>query len=335
MERSLYISYSQSLQTYYDTLFIKNPSETFNYKAFIEPLHYLSWAFIALFCTLTPPILCLTTKIGRTDDANNSNQFTWFKSYLFLLSSLTMRGWKDQPSQNSGKLAFLSLTVFGLLTYYYWEAMLISYLSTRFIVMPFNTVPELITNTDFKITVFSGSSTMDSFSQSNDFYWQQAWKTRIKPYIKEEFKDFTADDFVRYIIDNDNVAYIDNYLGIRTFDAYEKCEIKAIKAKYNIKNIAFGFQKDSPLVDLFNYYLTEMRETGALDQIMKKYESGPQVCQDYSGKPLGFGNVSSAFAIILFALLLVVAMFLVEWLASIVKIRKRMERFFERSKALS
>ena len=227
-----------------------------------------------------------------------------------------MRGWDTQPTKNSGKLVFLSLLVFGLLTYYYWEAMLISYLSTRFVVLPFNNIPELITRTNFKISLFPGSSLMDSFSQSEDHYWKEAWKYRIKPNLIEEFNDFTTDDFVRYIIDHDDVSYYDNYFSIRTFDEYARCEIKAIKAKYDVKPLAFGFQKGSPFLDLFNYYLKEMRETGALDQIMKKYDSGPQVCEDYSGKPLGPGSVSAAFAFMIFAMIFAMAVFILESLAS-------------------
>ena len=104
----------------------------------------------------------LSYSIGRKDD--NYKEFSWFKSYIFLFSALTMRGWDTQPTKNSGKLVFLSLLVFGLLTYYYWEAMLISYLSTRFVVLPFNNIPELISRTNFKISLFPGSSLMDSFS---------------------------------------------------------------------------------------------------------------------------------------------------------------------------
>ena len=225
-----------------------------------------------------------------------------------------MRGWNTRPSKKSGQLAFLCLAFFGLLMFYHWEAMLISYLSTRFTVMPFDNIPDLITNTDFKMTVVSGTSMMDSFKNSEDFYWQQAWKTRIEPNLKEDFK--TADDFVQYIIDNEDYAYYDVYDGIRTHEAYERCEIKAIKAKYDIKPVAYGFQKDSPFLDLFNFYLKEMRETGALDQIIKKYESSPQVCQDYSGKPLGVGSVSAAFAMFIAALLVASIIFGLEFLAS-------------------
>ena len=78
----------------------------------------------------------------------------------------------------------------------------------------------------------------------------------------------------------------------------------AIPAKYDFKPYAYGFQKDSPYLGLFNHYLKEMREKGALKQILNKYESGAQVCPDESGKPLGFESVFTAFLALLSGLAL-------------------------------
>ena len=65
------------------------------------------------------------------------------------------------------------------------------------------------------------------------------------------------------------------------------CEIIRTPAKYDYQRFAYGFQKDSPFLDIFNFYLKELRERGSFSQIFKKYQSQPQVCPDYSGKPLG------------------------------------------------
>ena len=43
-------------------LFIRNPSQAFNFAAYIEPMHYLAWIFVIVFCLLTPPFLYITTK---------------------------------------------------------------------------------------------------------------------------------------------------------------------------------------------------------------------------------------------------------------------------------
>ena len=66
----------------------------------------------------------------------------------------------------------------------------------------------------------------------------------------------------------------------------------ATPGKYNFKPVAYGFQKDSPFLNLFNYNLNKMKEKGSLKQIQDKYEPKPQICPDYNGKSLG---VSSGF----------------------------------------
>ena len=72
----------------------------------------------------------------------------------------------------------------------------------------------------------------------------------------------------------------------------------ATPGKYDFKPYAFGFQKDSPFLSLFNYNLNEMKEKGSLKQIQVKYEPPPQICPDYRGKSLGTGSVFSAFCVL-------------------------------------
>ena len=84
----------------------------------------------------------------------------------------------------------------------------------------------------------------------------------------------------------------------RTLDAFINCKIVATPGKYDFKPYAFGFQKDSPFLSLFNYNLNEMKEKGSLKQIQVKYEPPPQICPDYSGKSLGVGSVFAAFGVL-------------------------------------
>ena len=68
--------------------------------------------------------------------------------------------------------------------------------------------------------------------------------------------------------------------------------------KYNVKQLAYGFQKDSPFLPIFDYYLNEMREKGSLKQIQDKYEPKPQICPDYNGKSLGVSSVFFGFGVL-------------------------------------
>ena len=84
----------------------------------------------------------------------------------------------------------------------------------------------------------------------------------------------------------------------RTLDTYINCKILATPGKYDFKPYAFGFQKDSSFLSLFNYNLNEMKEKESLKQIQVKYEPPPQICPDYRGKSLGTGSVFSAFCVL-------------------------------------
>jgi hypothetical protein len=73
----------------------------------------------------------------------------------------------------------------------------------------------------------------------------------------------------------------------------------AIPAKYAFKPMAYGFQKDSPYLDLFNYMIKEMKEKGSYDKIAANYKPPPQFCPDTSGQPLGFDSCITVYLIII------------------------------------
>ena len=62
--------------------------------------------------------------------------------------------------------------------------MLISYLATKVIVLPFDGVAGLLT-TPFKIALLPGTSFEDAFKTSTDPTWQEAWTGRIQPYLDD------------------------------------------------------------------------------------------------------------------------------------------------------
>ena len=93
-------------------------------------------------------------------------------------------------------------------------------------------------------------------------------------------------DFDKLFSDPSMALYTNN-LAIVAFEEYLSCELLAIPAKYGIRSQAFAFQKHSPYLDLFNYYLKAMDESGISDRILEKYKPLPQYCPDKSGEPIG------------------------------------------------
>ena len=61
-ERSAVMTFANPITQIYHALFIKNPTETFNYTAYTEPMHWIAWVGLLAFIAVVPPLLFLTTK---------------------------------------------------------------------------------------------------------------------------------------------------------------------------------------------------------------------------------------------------------------------------------
>jgi hypothetical protein len=57
VERSSVISFSHPLTEVYHSVFIKNPVGTYNFGVYTEPLAYVSWFAIIIFCIAVPPVV--------------------------------------------------------------------------------------------------------------------------------------------------------------------------------------------------------------------------------------------------------------------------------------
>ena len=118
-------------------------------------------------------------------------------------------------------------------------------------------------------------------------------------------------------IENPSIALYRDFISMASFQIYKDCEVLAIPAKYRYTPCGFALQKNSPYLDLFNYYLTEMRDKGMSQKIISKYEPGTQVCPDSSGLPLGFDNCFTAFLALLGGMSLGLILFVIEHISVI------------------
>ena len=103
----------------------------------------------------------------------------------------------------------------AILIYYHWEAMLVSYLSTRKTIMPFSTLSELYHGTDLRVAVRPSTSWEDNFRYSSDEIFLKIYEERIKPY-RDEYQQFPFSHGMTYLIEDDpNTALYNSYIPIR------------------------------------------------------------------------------------------------------------------------
>ena len=80
--------------------------------------------------------------------------------------------------------------------YYMWEAMLVSYLAATIIVLPFDSIQTLMSQSDFKVAVQPGTYQQSVFEDSLDPIWQAAWKERAEPYM-DLYKSYYSESYNR------------------------------------------------------------------------------------------------------------------------------------------
>ena len=132
------------------------------------------------------------------------------KSYVFAVGVLTQRGWSDSPASTAARVAFLSFLIGGVLLYFHWESMLISYLATRVTPIPFSSLEEL-RESSYSFYATPGSSHWSAFKNGSDI-WSQIYSEKLAPH-ERQYVDFakTGQDPTNLILQDSNMALWANY----------------------------------------------------------------------------------------------------------------------------
>ena len=108
------------------------------------------------------------------------------------------------------------------------------------------------------------------------------------------------------------IAYYGAYMEFINFPEYISCDVIPIPGKYDVKHVSFGFQKNSPYLNVFNYYLMAMEERGISQQILEKYAASPPFCPDKSGQALGLDSCFTGFYVLFAGFIVGFSLFLLE-----------------------
>jgi hypothetical protein len=105
----------------------------------------------------------------------------------------------------------------GMIFYWHWEAMLVSYLATRVLTLPFHGLPELLRTSTFRVAIIPASSQEDNFKLSNNSDRQWAWKDRIEPYLDEYWSDTSL---IKLLETDPEIAIYENFFSVRYLVEY-------------------------------------------------------------------------------------------------------------------
>ena len=112
--------------------------------------------------------------------------------------------------------SIISMLIAAALIFYHWEAMLVSYLSSRKTIMPFSTITDMYLNTDFRLALIPATSYEDDFKYSTDPIWNKIYEERLEPYLQEysNYPDHLS-DMIHFIRDDFSTALYESFAPIR------------------------------------------------------------------------------------------------------------------------
>ena len=207
VERGLATDWTIPLVFSHLSVFIKNPTNVYNYTAYLEPLTYLSWAIIVVFLFAIPPVLFCVSKFSEEIQGMKLGE-----SYGAVYVALLLLGSSHDPVRYSTRIAFVCILLAAALICWHWKALLVSYLTTRKTVMPFDSLTDMYLNTDFRLAVIPSTVYEDDFKFSKEALWQGIYNDRIKPHLTE-YENHSS-DMVYFIREDFSTALIDGYIPI-------------------------------------------------------------------------------------------------------------------------
>ena len=76
------------------------------------------------------------------------------------------------------------------------------------------------------------------------------------------------------------------------------------KGKYMRHEVSWVFPKNSPYLNIFNYYFENFKENGIWKSIEERHKIHPQVCPELSGQPIEYSSCISAFLALLLGIII-------------------------------
>ena len=102
---------------------------------------------------------------------------------------------------------YFSFLAGGLIFYFHWEAMLISYLALRIPSFPFTNLQEMY-ESDYQFYTIPGSSMWDSFKHGDEL-WQRIYRDKMEPNTEwyEQYQASTDTNLEWLLLDSEHALY--------------------------------------------------------------------------------------------------------------------------------
>ena len=179
-----------------------------------------------------------------------------------------------------------------------FRAGFLSKLAVKRRMLPLSSI-QSIEDTSYKMGIRGGGNIQSYFEKaSSDTLSGRLWRNHILPYsddtllsdIQLGFDKTASEDEFSFLAFRRSGILSPNY----------PCGIVGLDEVFLRSVYIYAYQKNSPLTEMFDYYLLKLKEIGVVDRIIKKYTDVPEVdCVSEVDRSLDFKTVFGIFSILL------------------------------------
>ncbi|XP_067682011.1 glutamate receptor-like isoform X1 [Haliotis asinina] len=313
----------------YTTILIKKPDPNrTKWRTLIDPFKWqvLMCIFISLLGVTT--FYFLVERWNPYYEGKRKKKSMFGDAFWYMYGALLTQGGEHLPDSQAGRTVVSCWWLFSIVMAATYSGNLIAFLTVNKDKLPFETVSELVQQTDY-IWGTAGGGT----------YWETmfevAQKTNTSEYIQawEGIKRFNATDpsvLSRDPKDHYNKVKAGSYGYIADRSMMERwmaesCDLQMIKENFFPLQYAIALPNNSAYVSIFSEEMMRIYESGLLQIWKKRWWAKNSFCKGSlttEAKPIILIDVQSAFYLIGIGVVIAAIALACEWLSKYIRCRK-------------
>ena len=315
-ERKLVISYATPSIHFKHYLYVLKPGPSVSWSHYTSVFDDYYWCVLASFISLFTVISYFYITSSRTTKSDNPSNILqnsnvihslWQSVKAFIALDVNEPNVIPEKVKTSRRMMLLVMSFCGVLNFYVYNAMLISYLMAQKYETPIHELPDILINPKYKLIVLGGAADEDYLRYSSDSIYRNIWKKTSD----EEGFFYNYNEANKRLFKGNNIVLFGESPSFDTTIDESRCLIVRSKIGYNHRDGAFAFQKDSPYTKLFSHYITKMMEKGLM---VARIGNENEECNDGSNsfRALSYKDVVVTFPIFLLGCFLSLTYLMIE-----------------------
>ena len=195
------------------------------------------------------------------------------------------------------KILLIAVLINGMIFFAQFRAGFLSKLAVKKRHLPLGSISEII-GTDYKMGIIGGGNTQAFFENApKGTLRNNIWENHIKGFGDETLLVNMADGFAKTSEEENYCFLVYQTTGVMTPEY--PCSVIDLKEKFARTQDVFAYQKDSPLKEMFDFFLRIKLESGVIRKVTKRHVDVPMVdCARELDRRLDFNTLFGHFSIL-------------------------------------